>query len=347
MLSFRAYAIDFNLQPVDTDINGATYYKLVVRYNGEVNHIDIPLEGNANTAEIKERLWVLCPWGKAEGVKTRMVSSTDDGVMVVNGFYYFDKHLENVFSKNFITFGRDEFNSPVSISHAVCNRVGGYIKLDDKVGKGYVSNNEIIAQGPFKLKGVPNVYIKYVMSEDLEFIRENSLGEIVIDKYQTKNNITQEILSVVFMKVYSTLNVVNLVSWKDKEGKKCYKVYVYGYDANGDFISDAKLNNDPNLIITTDHRPVNGSQNVYISTGKKFKKNEELSNVDGTLYFNSFNRSLVFNARKDCCKEYVKYIYKFEGEKLRLQEKITFNYVSKIGTSNNGNHVLQTYFEAY
>jgi hypothetical protein len=109
------------------------------------------------------------------------------------------------------------------------------------------------------------------------------------------------------------------------------------------------LNNDGlyDLIVTTDHRGENGSQRVYISTDNGLVENKSLSDENGTLSFNPFNQQVVFTTKDDCCNKYNKDVYKVNGDKFVVTEKLSFDYSTKKGTSSRGGNITSDIFESY
>lgn len=246
-VSMRVCAIGFELHPGHDKIDGIQYYTLAVKNSIGKTNIDVALEGNANTAEIKDYLVFTCEWGVVEGVKVGMSSGTNDGVMDVWSYYFFDDKLNNFFSKSYAVMNEREPYTPLSLNHSVCKRDGEGVKKDSRTGKDYIEDYEVIAQGPFALKGVPDILIKYVVSEGVSLIKESELGDVVIDLYKKKENMAPVNSSVFFMNISSKMNVISLMSWGKGGGRVCYKVYAYTYDLKGNFSINTAINSDENL----------------------------------------------------------------------------------------------------
>lgn len=110
-------------------------------------------------------------------------------------------------------------------------------------------------------------------------------------------------------------------------------------DVNGDGFYD--------VIVRTDHRPNNGSQNVYISTAKGFVEQKELSGVNGTLTYKPFTKNIVFNSKDDCCERYSKIVYSFNNGRFVKINDMFFDYRSEKGYFENGSEVSKAIFESY
>lgn len=110
-------------------------------------------------------------------------------------------------------------------------------------------------------------------------------------------------------------------------------------DINGDGFYD--------IIARTDHRPNNGSQDVYLFTSKGYVKNKILSSVNGTLVYNPYNKYIVFNSKDDCCERYSKTIYSFNNSQLFKINSMFFDYSNSRGYSENGSDVIKFEFESY
>lgn len=246
----NAYAADFTLNPGGDDIDGTKYYTLAVKNALGSTNIDVALEGNAITAKIRDHLVFTCKWGTAEGVKVGMSSRTDDGVMVVDSYYFFDDKLNNLFSKSYAVMNEKKPYVPLSLNHSVCEREDGGVKKDSRTGRDYIENYEVISEGPFILKGVPNVSVKYVTNKGLSFIKESESGDVVLDFYKNKNDVSPVNTSLFFMKIDSKMNIVSLISWgggNTSHENVCYKVYAYTYGMEGEISSNKNINNDVNL----------------------------------------------------------------------------------------------------
>lgn len=73
---------------------------------------------------------------------------------------------------------------------------GEGVKKDNRTGKDYVENYEVIADDPFSLKNVSNVHIKYVTEKGLNFVKESESGDIIVDTYKNKGNLSPVNVSV-------------------------------------------------------------------------------------------------------------------------------------------------------
>ncbi|MCE0828766.1 hypothetical protein LVQ78_22455 [Buttiauxella sp. A2-C2_NF] len=249
-ITMNVYAIDFELKAGDDDLDGTKYYTLVVKNDIGRKNIDVVLEGNANTAKIREHLVLTCKWGAVEGVKVGMTSLTNDGGMVVDSYYFFDEQLNNILSKSYAVMNEKKSYTPLSLNHSVCIRNGKSIKKDTRTGKDYIQDYEVIADGPFALKGVPNVIVKYVTDNGLNFIKESKTGGVIVDVYKNKGNMSPVNSSVFFMNIASRRNIVNLISWGRATNSNemiCYKIYAYVYDTEGKLSQNASVANDMNL----------------------------------------------------------------------------------------------------
>ncbi|AIN17175.1 hypothetical protein CH54_3274 [Yersinia rochesterensis] len=246
----NSYALEFTIAPGVDDADGNQYYSLTVKGDNESKSIDIVLEGNATTAAIKDTLSISCPWGIAEGVRVSMSSSSIDGVMIVDEIYFFNKQLDNVFAKGFTRFENTTWKKPPSLNHFVCENSGVVIKKDIRLGRDYLESNEVVSQGPFLLKGISNVYIKYILNGDLKFIREDEVGETIVETYKNKKNYAPNVITVFFMEEPLKRKVVSLISWGESNSNvssMCYKVYAYSYNNAGILSPDLKINDDQNL----------------------------------------------------------------------------------------------------
>ncbi|WP_241623092.1 hypothetical protein [Rosenbergiella australiborealis] len=246
-ISTNVYATEFYLKPGMEDIDGTKYYTLTAKNSNGQKNIDIALEGNANTVTIRDRLKFYCKWGTADGISIGMSSQTGDGVMTIYSYYFFDKKLSNIFAKSYAVMNSKTPYTPLSLNHSVCRHEGEGVKKDNRTGKDYVENYEVIADGPFVLKDVPNVHIKYVTDKGLNLVKESELGDATIDTYKIKGNLSPVNLSVFFMVLSSEMNIINLISWGSARDRICYKVYAYTYDNKGDISKNIAINDDVNL----------------------------------------------------------------------------------------------------
>lgn len=110
-------------------------------------------------------------------------------------------------------------------------------------------------------------------------------------------------------------------------------------DVNGDGYYD--------LIVTTDHRPNNGSQTIYLSGDSGFSANDVLSKEDGTLVYEPYKKELFFNLKDDCCNSFSKIVYFFENGKVVKVDSISFDYSSNIGKNSKGENISKEQFESY
>jgi len=235
-ISTSVYATDFSLKPGAEDLDGTKYYTLTAKNTHGQKNIDVALEGNANTVTIRDKLTFFCRWGTVDGVNVGMSSQTGDGVMAVYSYYFFDGKLANIFAKSYAVMNAKTPYAPLSLHHSVCGYEGEGVKKDNRTGRDYVGNYEVIVDGPFALKGVPNVHIKYVTDKGLNLVKESELGDVIVDTYKNKGNFSPVNLSVFFMNISAEMNIVNLISWggaANAHDKICYKVYEYSYERKG------------------------------------------------------------------------------------------------------------------
>lgn len=101
------------------------------------------------------------------------------------------------------------------------------------------------------------------------------------------------------------------------------------------------------LIVTTDHRPNNGSQSIYLSDDNGFIENNVLSNENGTAVYDYFKKTIVFNTKDDCCSAFNKVIYSFEHGNAIGNKTISYNYSIKKGLSSTGQDISKAEFESY
>lgn len=242
-------AADYYLKPGEEDIDGTKYYTLTVKNSHGKKDIDVALEGSANTATIRDHLIFSCKWGTVYGVSIGMSSQTGDGVMTVYSYYFFDDKLSNVFAKSYAVMNAKTPYVPLSLNHSVCGHGGEGVKKDNRTGRDFVENYEVITDGLFALKDVPNIHIKYVTEKGLNLIKESESGDVIVDTYKNKGNLSPVNVSVFFMDLSSEMNIVNLISWggTDASDMACYKVYAYAYDNKGDISKNVTINDDVNL----------------------------------------------------------------------------------------------------
>lgn len=110
-------------------------------------------------------------------------------------------------------------------------------------------------------------------------------------------------------------------------------------DFNGDGFYD--------IIARNDHRPNNGSQDVYIFSDKGYVKDEILSSVNGSLIYKPFAKVIVFYSKHDCCEKYSKTIYSFDNGQFVKINSMSFDYSNGKGRSENGSDVPKATFESY
>ncbi|MEB0952944.1 hypothetical protein [Citrobacter sedlakii] len=106
-----------------------------------------------------------------------------------------DSELNIVFAKSYSHVGK-KWIDPISLNSAVCNRTSGGLKNDPSTKKDYIVDFEAIQQGPFSLKGIDNVSIKYVRADSLNFIREDVHGETIIDSIENHDNVAPSVRTV-------------------------------------------------------------------------------------------------------------------------------------------------------
>lgn len=248
-ISMNVCATDFTLKPGTEDLDGTKYYTLTAKNSYGQKNIDIALEGNANTATIRDHLTFSCKWGTVDGVSVGMSSQAGDGVMDVYSYYFFDAKLSNVFAKSYAVMNAKTPYIPLSLNHSVCGKEGEGVKKDSRTGRNYVENYEAITNGPFALKDVSNVYIKYVTDKGLNLVKESELGDVIVDTYKNKDNLSPVNLSVFFMNISAEMNVVSLISWGggNVHDMVCYKIYAYTYNNKGDVSKNIAINDDVNL----------------------------------------------------------------------------------------------------
>lgn len=242
-------ATDFTLKTGAEDLDGTKYYKLMAKNSYGQKNIDIALEGNANAATIRDRLTFSCKWGTVDGVSVGMSSKTDDGIMAIYSYYFFDEKLSNIFAKSYAVMNAKKPYIPLSLNHSVCGREGEGVKKDNRTGRYYIETYEVITDGPFSLKDVSNVDIKYVIDKGLKLVKESKVGEVIVDTYKNKGNLSPVNLSVFFMTLSSEMNIINLISWgeADAHDMVCYKIYAYTYNNKGDVSKNVAVNDDVNL----------------------------------------------------------------------------------------------------
>ncbi|ENQ1387998.1 hypothetical protein ACEOEZ_002706 [Enterobacter hormaechei] len=212
-----------------------------------MKHIDVALEGNSNNAIIRQYYSFPCIWGKASGVRLSMDSATAEGKLVFDNIYVVDNQLNILFAKSYSRKG-NKWIDPVNLNHSVCNRLSGGIKKDVLTKKDYIVDFETIEQGPFHLKGVDNVSIKYIRDDSLKLVRDDINGETLVDSIKNYNDNAPFIRVVFFIKIKSEMHIISLISWGEGGGENSYyKIYSYLYDKNGIIHNNEELNRDLNL----------------------------------------------------------------------------------------------------
>lgn len=241
-----SHATDFKLSSSD-QIEDIKYFLLQVQNDNKIRNIDVGLEGDSNNVTIKQYYTFQCKWGGVTGVRLSMDSSSVDGPLSFDNIYIVDSELNIVFAKSYSRVGK-KWIAPISLNNAVCNRSSSGLKNDPSTKKDYIVDFESIQQGPFTLKGIDNVSIKYVRVNSLDLIREDVSGETVIDTIENHDNVAPSVRTVFFMNIDSEMNIISLVSWGGKmdEGDY-YKVYGYTYDKKGIIHTNAILDKDLNL----------------------------------------------------------------------------------------------------
>ncbi|HCM1917599.1 TPA: hypothetical protein N3A33_003584 [Salmonella enterica subsp. salamae serovar 28:r:e,n,z15] len=246
VFSGYSYSIEFKVTPFDR-IDDVIYFTLHIEDVNKSKDIDVALEGNSNNITISQRYNFTCNWGKASGVRLSMDSATIDGKLIFDNIYVVDSQLNISFAKSYSRMGT-KWVDPVNLNSSVCNRLSDGIKKDPLTKKDYIVDFESIEQGPFYLKGVDNVSIKYIRDDFLKLIRNDINSEIVVESIKNHDNKTPFIRTVFFMKVKSEMNIISLVSWGDGvDEDSYYRIYAYIYDENGIIHTNEILNKDPNL----------------------------------------------------------------------------------------------------
>ncbi|XCJ15179.1 hypothetical protein ABOA28_12380 [Klebsiella pneumoniae subsp. pneumoniae] len=174
-----------------------------------------------------------------------MDSPSIDGVLLFDNIYALDSKLNIVFAKSYSRMSK-KWVDPISLNSAVCNRSGGGLKNDSITKKDYIVDFESIQQGPFILKGVNNVAIKYVRDNSLNLIREDTSGEVIIDAIKNHDNMAPSVRTVFFMKLKSEMNIISLITW-GASTKVIIIKYMDIYDKNGRLHTNEILDKDSNL----------------------------------------------------------------------------------------------------
>ncbi|ECC1662660.1 hypothetical protein FNO19_22665 [Salmonella enterica subsp. salamae] len=241
-----SYSIQFKVTPFDS-IDDVIYFTLHIEDANKSKDVDVALEGNSNNIIISQYYNFSCNWGKASGVRLSMDSATRDGKLIFDNIYAVDSQLNVLFAKSYSRMGT-KWVDPVNLNSSVCNLLSDGIKKDPLTKKDYIVDFESIVQGPFYLKGVDNVSIKYIRDDFLKLIRNDINSEIVVDLIKNYDNKAPFIRTVFFMKVKSEMNIISLVSWGDRiDEDGYYRIYAYIYDEKGIIHTNEMLNKDPNL----------------------------------------------------------------------------------------------------
>ncbi|ECF6054033.1 hypothetical protein FNI15_22740 [Salmonella enterica subsp. salamae] len=241
-----SYSMAFKVTPSD-NIDGIMYFTLHIDGVNKFRDIDVALEGNSKNVTIRQYYNFSCNWGEGYGIRLSMDSATTEGGGGFDNIYVVDNQLNIVFAKSYSRM-RNKWTDPVNLNSAVCNRMSNGIKKDPLTNKDYVVDFESIEHGPFYLKGIDNIAIKYIRDDFLKLIRDDINGEVVIDSIKNNDNKAPFVCTVFFMKIKSKMNIVSLISWgKMTDGDDYYKVYAYIYDKNGIVHTNEILNEDPNL----------------------------------------------------------------------------------------------------
>ncbi|EJL90829.1 hypothetical protein [Pantoea sp. GM01] len=238
LISFNSHAAMFSISENARSIDGVDYYYLNVIDGNKAKTIPIPLEGNATSINISGDYDFICPWGKVRGVRLSMSSSTGDGSMQINEFYYFNENLKKVFAKYYTTFNQRDFVYPISLQSSVCD------------GGGKENNNlieQVISNGPFKVKGVDKTFVKIVSSDDLKLLIEKEDGEQILSTFGLKWGVFPDSKTLFFMSVGSQMNLVSLIGWDKSANNTCYRIVAFSYDKKGYFKNNELISNDPKL----------------------------------------------------------------------------------------------------
>lgn len=115
-----------------------------------------------------------------------------------------------------------------------------------------VISQPIVVQGPFKVDGNDNVFIKQEndVNYPLALYFESNGNSSKVESYETDGDYPH-VETVFCTKLKSQKNVIVLISWRQKHtaesiGGNSYQVYGYKYKAN-DLIINPLIKNDPNL----------------------------------------------------------------------------------------------------
>lgn len=119
-----------------------------------------------------------------------------------------------------------------------------------------------IVQGPFKLKGVIGVSIRYEQEPDesISLLVSKNKKDTIADNYEVGDGIPK-IDSVFFSKINGVENLITLIS-SDEENINAvhYKIRVYSYNQDGVVIKNESINCDKNL---EGYDGYNGSGSIF------------------------------------------------------------------------------------
>lgn len=241
-----SFATDFKLSSSD-QVSDVKYFSLQVQNSNKIKNIDVGLEGDSNNVKVKQYYTFPCEWGRVDGVRLSMDSSSADGPLLFDNIYMLDSDLNIVFAKSYSRMSK-KWIDPISLNSTVCNRLSGDLKNDPTTKKDYIVDFESIQQGPFPLKGVDDVFVKYIRADSLDLIREDINGEELIDSIKNHDHMAPSVRTVFFMNVNSGMNIISLVSWGGgmDEGDY-YKIYGYTYNKKGEIHINKILDKDFNL----------------------------------------------------------------------------------------------------
>ena len=112
-----------------------------------------------------------------------------------------------------------------------------------------VSAHVEVVQGPFKLKGVSGVSIRYEQEADdsISFLVTKNKIDTIVDSYEVGDGVPK-IDSVFFSKLNGVDNIITLIS-SDEENVNAihYKILTYSYSKNGIVKKNESINRDKNL----------------------------------------------------------------------------------------------------
>lgn len=242
---YFSYCIEFQVAPIN-NTGDNIYFLLHMENSNKKRDIDILLEGDSNNIIPRQNYNFSCDWGNAFGVRLSMNSTTVDGMLTYDNIYMVDSQLNVVFAKTY-SHVKGTWRDPVNLKSLVCNQSGGRIKKDPLTDKDYIVDFEAIEEGPYNLKDVNGVTIKYIMDKNLMLIRNDSNSQSVIDIIKTNNDYVPSVQTVFFMKIKLKMNLISLVYWGGGN-TGYYKVYGYEYDKNGNLYPNKSVIEDSNLF---------------------------------------------------------------------------------------------------